>query len=73
MKSVFEKLQNLEIFPSDELPDSATPSPASIELTDRVGRRAEQLRQEWKARNGNENDAYPRPLRSESIFSTIVE
>ena len=57
MKSVFDKLQNLEIFPSEELSETTAPSPASNELADRVCRRAEQLRQEWNARNGNGNAA----------------
>jgi very-short-patch-repair endonuclease len=55
MKSVFDKLQNLEIFPSEELSETTAPSPASNELVDRVCRRGEQLRQEWNARNGNGN------------------
>jgi very-short-patch-repair endonuclease len=56
MKSVFDKLQSFEIFPSKELFDSASP-PAANELTDRVCRRAEQLRQEWRTPNGNANSA----------------
>jgi very-short-patch-repair endonuclease len=55
MKSVFDKLQNLEIFPSEELSETTAPSPASKELADRVCRRAEQLHQEWNVRNGNGN------------------
>jgi very-short-patch-repair endonuclease len=57
MKSVFDKLQDLEIFPSEEPSDSVPSQPASNELTDRVSRRAEQLRQEWNTRNGNGNGA----------------
>jgi hypothetical protein len=57
MKSVFEKLQHLEIFPSEEFLESIAPSAPSNELTERVSRRAEQLRQEWNARSGNGNAA----------------
>ncbi|HEY2459581.1 MAG TPA: AAA domain-containing protein [Candidatus Acidoferrum sp.] len=57
MKSVFEKLQALEILPSQESMESTAPAAVSNELTDRVCRRAEQLRQEWDARNGNGNPA----------------
>jgi hypothetical protein len=53
MKSVLEKLQDLEIMPSEEPSADTAPTPASNEFTDRVRRRAEQLRQEWNKRNGN--------------------
>ena len=54
-ESVFDKLQDLGIFPSEAL--AAANLPASDELTRRVSRRAEQFRQEWNKRNGNGNPA----------------
>jgi very-short-patch-repair endonuclease len=52
MKTVFEKLQNLEIFPTEEFVEAPAPKAPSNELTDRVSRRAEQLRQDWNTSNG---------------------
>lgn len=57
MKSVFEKLQDLEIFPSQEFVKAAAPPVPSNELIDRVFLRAEQIRQEWNTHNGNGNPA----------------
>jgi hypothetical protein len=57
MKTVFEKLQHLEIFPSEEFSEATAPAPPSNELIERVSRRAEQLRMEWNAHNGNANPA----------------
>lgn len=53
MKPVFDKLRDLEIDPCAESP-VASPSIASSELTDRVTRRAEQIRNEWNIKeSGN--------------------
>lgn len=49
MKSVFDKLHDLEIHPTHAKPESAAPPADPNELTNRVIRRAEQLRQEWHA------------------------
>jgi very-short-patch-repair endonuclease len=54
MKGVFEKLQSLQIYPSRDSTGPAVPALPSSELADRVIRRAEQLRQEWNARNQKE-------------------
>lgn len=55
MKSVFEKLNDLEIYPSQEVGAASPPAAGASELTERVIRRAEQIRQEWAAINsGNE-------------------
>ena len=51
MKSVFEKLNNLEIYPAQDTTEASTPPAATNELTERVIRRAEQIRQEWAVRN----------------------
>jgi len=50
MKPVFDKLRDLEI---DPCPESAVafPSTSSNELTDRVTRRAEQIRNEWNTKD----------------------
>ena len=50
MNPVFDKLRNLEIDPGPE-PQVRPPTDAPLmELTDRITRRAEQIRNEWKAR-----------------------
>src|SRR5882724_8913395 len=49
MKSVFEKLQLLEISPDGAAPDVAPAKRASADLIDRVIRRAEELRTSWSA------------------------
>jgi hypothetical protein len=53
MRPVFEKLRDLEIEPCAEpMPSSSDKS--VTELTDRVSRRAEQIRNEWNAKgSGN--------------------
>ena len=50
MKPVFDKLRDLEI---DPCPESAIafPNDSSNELTDRVTRRAEQIRNEWNSKD----------------------
>jgi very-short-patch-repair endonuclease len=50
MKTVFDKLQRLEIQPSFNPSATTQVSTQSTELTDRVARRAEQIRNEWAAR-----------------------
>jgi very-short-patch-repair endonuclease len=51
MKSVFDKLSYLEIYPEQDAA-GAFPSPSDAnEVTGRVIRRAEQIRQEWAAQN----------------------
>jgi very-short-patch-repair endonuclease len=50
MKPVFEKLSDLEIDPCGE-PAVSSPSPSATDLTDRVARRAEQIRNQWKAKD----------------------
>ena len=60
MKSVFDKLQNLEFVPSEERSETTAPSSASNELAEHIRRRAEQLSQERNARNGGENAAHAR-------------
>jgi len=50
MKPVFEKLHVLEIGPSQENTAPASGTLPEAELRDRVTRRAEQLRNEWNAR-----------------------
>jgi len=47
MKQVFEKLEQLEIFPANAKKDSARIVQPSNDLTERVLRRAEELRQIW--------------------------
>jgi very-short-patch-repair endonuclease len=55
MKSVFDKLNNLEIYPAQDATEASPPPARTNELTERVIRRAEQIRQEWAAINsGNE-------------------
>jgi very-short-patch-repair endonuclease len=49
MKNVFDKLERLEIYPDFNLPDGSSTTVRSTELTDRVARRAEQIRIEWSA------------------------
>jgi hypothetical protein len=53
MRPVFEKLRDLDIEPSAE----PTPSFSDVslaELTDRVSRRAEQIRNEWNLKDSDE-------------------
>ena len=57
MKPVFEKLQTLEIVPSPEPPVPAPNNVPSAELTDRITRRAEQIRNEWNARESGNGTA----------------
>ena len=47
MKQVFEKLETLEIFPVSTKKDSARIVPPPADLTERVIRRAEELRRAW--------------------------
>jgi len=47
MKQVFEKLELLEIFPVNTKKDSARIAQPSSDLTERVIRRAEELRRAW--------------------------
>ena len=47
MQPIFDKLQSLDIPPKDTTLDSANGSPSLSELTGRVIRRADELRQEW--------------------------
>jgi len=47
MKQVFEKLEVLEIFPVNAKKDSAKTVRPTDDLTERVIRRAEELRREW--------------------------
>ena len=47
MLPIFDKLQSLDIPPKDTTFDSANGSPSLSELTGRVIRRADELRQEW--------------------------
>jgi very-short-patch-repair endonuclease len=55
MKSVFDKLNNLEIYPAQDATEGSPPPAGANELTERVIRRAEQIRQEWAVHNsGNE-------------------
>jgi very-short-patch-repair endonuclease len=49
MKSVFDKLGNLEIYPAQEATDASALPTGTNELTERVIRRAEQIRQAWAA------------------------
>jgi hypothetical protein len=50
MKPVFDKLRDLEIDPCAESA-VAFPNTSSNELTDRVTRRAEQIRNEWNSKD----------------------
>ena len=50
MKPVFEKLQTLEIDPSPEPQDHGPENAPTTELRERIIRRAEQIRNEWNAR-----------------------
>jgi hypothetical protein len=55
MRSVIDKLNNLEIYPTQDVTEGSPPPAGANELTERVIRRAEQIRQEWAAVNsGNE-------------------
>ncbi len=47
MKPVFDKLRRLEITPCAKSEDSRAVRVPATELTDRVIRRAEQIRREW--------------------------
>jgi very-short-patch-repair endonuclease len=67
MKSVFERLQSLDIFPSEEFLASSTTAQVSNELIDRVSRRAEQLRQEWVTNNGNVSSGNVSPKASTPV------
>ncbi len=64
MKPIFDKLQSLDIPPKDPASDSANGSSSLSELTERVIRRAEELRQEW---SGPRDKRRPRPQPSESL------
>jgi len=52
MKPVFEKLQLLEIFPDDEGRGVKKDARSSVDVTDRIIRRAEELRKSWAKGNG---------------------
>jgi very-short-patch-repair endonuclease len=53
MRPVFEKLSDLEIDPCGD-PAVSSPTASATELTDRVARRAEQIRNQWNAKeSGN--------------------
>jgi len=52
MKPVFEKLQMLEIPPGSSSVEAMPAASASHEVTDRVIRRAEELRRSWSKTNG---------------------
>ncbi len=52
MKPVFEKLQLLEIFPDDEGRGVKKDAKSSVDVTDRIIRRAEELRKSWAKGNG---------------------
>src|SRR5258706_1029990 len=52
MKSVFEKLQLLEIFPDDEGRGVKKNAKGSVDVTDRIIRRAEELRNRWAKGKG---------------------
>jgi very-short-patch-repair endonuclease len=64
MQPIFDKLQSLDILPKDPASDSANGSPGLGELTERVIRRAEELRQDW---SGPRDKRRPRPQPSESL------
>jgi len=64
MKPIFDKLQSLDIPPKDPASDSAHGSPSLSELTERVIRRADELRQEW---SGPRDKRRPRSQPSESL------
>jgi hypothetical protein len=50
MNSVFEKLNNLEIYPARDATKGSRPAAGANELTERgIRRAAEQIRQEWAA------------------------
>jgi very-short-patch-repair endonuclease len=49
MKPVFEKLQTLEIDPTSEREVATINNVSGTELTDRITRRAEQIRTQWNA------------------------
>ncbi len=52
MKPVFEKLQLLEIPPAGDAPDVKHEERISQDVTDRIIRRAEELRKNWSKGNG---------------------
>jgi very-short-patch-repair endonuclease len=52
MKPVFEKLQLLEIPPAGDSPDTKHEERISQDVTDRIIRRAEELRKNWSKGNG---------------------
>jgi very-short-patch-repair endonuclease/cellulose biosynthesis protein BcsQ len=64
MQPIFDKLRSLDIPPKDPASDSANVSPSLNELTERVIRRAEELRQEW---SGPRDKRRPRSQPSESL------
>jgi len=57
MKQVFEKLETLEIFPVNAKKDSARIPQPSEDLTERVIRRAEELRRAWAGSEPTSNRA----------------
>jgi len=61
---LIDKLQSLDIPPKDPASDSANGSPSLSELTERVIRRADELRQEW---SGPRDKRRPRSQPSESL------
>jgi very-short-patch-repair endonuclease len=64
MQPIFDKLQSLDIPPNDPGSDSVSGSPSVSELTERVIRRAEELRQEW---SGPRDKRRPRSQPAESL------
>jgi len=64
MQPIFDRLQSLDIPPKDPGSDSANGSPSLNELTERVIRRAEELRQEW---SGPRDKRRPRSQPAESL------
>jgi len=57
MKPVFEKLRNLEIASGPERQVSTPRDETETELRDRITRRAEQIRNEWNARESGNGEA----------------
>ncbi len=64
MQPIFDRLQSLDIPPKDPGSDSVNGSPSLSELTERVIRRAEELRQEWF---GPRDKRRPRSQPAESL------
>jgi hypothetical protein len=56
MRPVFEKLRDLEIEPCAE-PTPSSSDESVTELTDRVSRQAEQIRNEWNAKESGNSAA----------------